>query len=216
MFFCSVRRAVTILTSDRSCDQNIIQKFVRKSDQNVVQRFGQIRGGPFLIRAIVRAVGEQPELNAHMDAQAEVIRQFDGVDVGLATQAPDGLKVPVIRGAEGLDLWETATRIEELSTAVRDGRARPEELTGSTITVTSLGKLGALASTPIVNSPEVAIVGVNRMVVRPLWDGSGFVPRTVMNLSSSFDHRAVDGWEAATFVARLKELLETPALLFVG
>lgn len=168
---------------------------------------------PFLIRAMVRAVADQPELNAHFEG--EVIRRYAAVHVGIATQAPDGLKVPVLRHAESLDLWQSAKGIEEVSAAARDGRARREDLTGSTITVTSLGKLGGIATTPIINPPEVAIVGVNRMVVRPLWDGSSFVPRTVMNLSCSFDHRVIDGWAAATFVARLKELLETPALMFV-
>lgn len=170
---------------------------------------------PFLIRAIVRGVGEQPELNAHFDDEAETIRRYAAVHVGIATQAPDGLKVPVLRHAEALELWQSATRIEEVTAAGRDVRASREELTGSTITLTSLGKLGAIASTPIINRPEVAIVGVNRMAVRPLWNGSSFVPRTVMNLSCSFDHRVIDGWAAATFVARLKESLETPALLFV-
>ena len=170
---------------------------------------------PFLIRAMVRALAEQPELNAHFDDEAEVIKQFAGVHVGIATQAPDGLKVPVLRHAEALDLWATAAGVEQVSAAARDGRATREQLGGSTITVTSLGKLGAIATTPLVNKPEVAIVGVNRMAVRPMWDGSAFVPRTMMNLSSSFDHRVIDGWAAATFVARLKQLLETPALIFV-
>lgn len=168
---------------------------------------------PFLIRAVVRAVTEQPELNAHVDK--EVTRRYAAVHVGIATQAPDGLKVPVLRHAETLDLWQSAQGIEEVTGAARDGRARREDLTGSTITITSLGRLGGIATTPIINPPEVAIVGANRMAVRPLWDGSSFVPRTVMNLSCSFDHRVIDGWAAATFVARLKELLETPALLFV-
>ncbi|WP_432557516.1 dihydrolipoamide acetyltransferase family protein [Granulicoccus sp. GXG6511] len=170
---------------------------------------------PFVMRAIVAAVGEQPEFNAHFDDQTDTIRRYTPVHVGIATQAPDGLKVPVIRDAGALDLWEAAARIEELSAAVRDGRAGREELSGSTITVTSLGKLGAIATTPIINRPEVAIVGVNRMAVRPMWNGSEFVPRTMMNLSSSFDHRVIDGWAAARFVARLKELLEMPALLFI-
>ncbi len=169
----------------------------------------------FLIRAIVRAVREQPQFNAHFDEQTDTIRQFSAVHVGIATQAPDGLKVPVVRHADTLDLWQAGERIAEVSGAVRDGRASREELTGSTITITSLGKLGALATTPIVNRPEVAIVGVNRMAVRPMWNGTEFVPRTMMNLSSSFDHRVIDGWEAATFIARLKQLIETPALLFL-
>lgn len=170
---------------------------------------------PFVMLAVVRAVGEQPALNAHFDDEAEVITRFSAVHLGIATQGPDGLKVPVVRHAETLDLWQTAAALTEVTTLARDGTAAREQLRGSTITITSLGALGAIATTPIINRPEVAIVGVNRMVVRPLWNGSEFIPRTVMNLSSSFDHRIIDGWDTAVFVARLKELLETPALLFV-
>lgn len=168
---------------------------------------------PFVVLAVVRAVREQPELNAHLDDRATTIRRFTAVHVGIATQGVEGLTVPVVRNAERLGLGETARRLAEVTEAARGGRANREDLTGSTITITSLGKLGAIATTPIINRPEVAIVGVNRMVIRPLWNGSSFVPRTVLNLSCSFDHRVVDGLAAATFVARMKELLETPALL---
>lgn len=170
---------------------------------------------PLLIRALVRALQDQPEFNAHFDDETETVRQFTAVHVGIATQAPDGLKVPVLRNAESLDLWQTASGVEEVSAAARDGRATREQLGGSTITITSLGKLGAFATTPIVNKPEVAIVGVNAMSVRPRWNGTAFEPRTMMNLSCSFDHRVIDGWAAATLVARLKQLLETPALIFI-
>ncbi|MDX5361978.1 MAG: 2-oxo acid dehydrogenase subunit E2, partial [Alphaproteobacteria bacterium] len=170
---------------------------------------------PFLARAVVAAVTEQPALNAHFDDEAGVVHQHAPVHVGIATQTPQGLVVPVLRHAEALDPWQAADEIARLADAARAGSATREELTGSTITITSLGKLGALATTPIINRPEVAIVGVNRMETRPLWDGSAFRPRRMMNLSCSFDHRVVDGWDAAVFVARLKELIETPALLFV-
>ncbi|MCP1335283.1 dihydrolipoamide acetyltransferase family protein [Futiania mangrovi] len=170
---------------------------------------------PFLARAVVAAVTEQPALNAHFDDEAGVVHQHAPVHVGIATQTPQGLVVPVLRHAEALDPWQAADEIARLADAARAGSATREELTGSTITITSLGKLGALATTPIINHPEVAIVGVNRMETRPLWDGSAFRPRRMMNLSCSFDHRVVDGWDAAVFVARLKELIETPALLFV-
>jgi 2-oxoisovalerate dehydrogenase E2 component (dihydrolipoyl transacylase) len=123
--------------------------------------------------------------------------------------------VPVVRHAESRDLWDCAAELTRLSEAARTGTATREELTGSTITVTSLGALGGLVSTPVINHPEVAIVGVNKIIVRPLWDGHAFVPRKMMNLSSSFDHRIIDGWDAAVFVQRLKELMETPAMIFM-
>ncbi|MGH7022243.1 MAG: dihydrolipoamide acetyltransferase family protein, partial [Caulobacteraceae bacterium] len=170
---------------------------------------------PFLIRAIVRAVDEQPNLNALFDDDAGVVRQHAGVHVGIATQTPAGLVVPVVQHAEARDLWDCASEVARLAERARDGTASREELSGSTITITSLGPLGAIATTPVINYPEVAIVGVNRMAIRPHWDGAGFVPRRMMNLSSSFDHRVIDGWDAAVFVQRLKELLETPALLFI-
>ncbi|WP_417679860.1 dihydrolipoamide acetyltransferase family protein [Pseudodonghicola sp.] len=170
---------------------------------------------PFLVRAMVRALREQPTLNAHYDAEAGVIRRFGGVHVGIAAQTDAGLMVPVLRHAEALTLREAGAEIARLAEAARDGTARREELTGSTITITSLGALGAIATTPILNAPEVAIVGVNRMAVRPHWNGTAFEPRRMMNISCSFDHRVIDGWDAAVFVQRLKTLLETPALIFV-
>jgi 2-oxoisovalerate dehydrogenase E2 component (dihydrolipoyl transacylase) len=169
---------------------------------------------PFVARAIVAAVGEQPHINATYDPAAGLTTHA-AVHLGVATQTPDGLIVPVVRHVQALDLWAIATEISRLAEAARGGKATRNELRGSTITITSLGALGGLVTTPIINHPEVAIVGVNKMQVRPLWDGSTFVPRTMVNLSCSFDHRIVDGWDAATFVQRLKELLETPALLFV-
>jgi 2-oxoisovalerate dehydrogenase E2 component (dihydrolipoyl transacylase) len=171
---------------------------------------------PFLARAMIRAVAEQPGLNAVFDDEAGVVRQHAAVHIGIATQTPGGLMVPVVRHAEARDLWDCAAEINRLAGRARDGTASRDELGGSTITITSLGALGAIATTPVINHPEVAIVGVNRMAVRPMWNGSSFTPRKMMNLSSSFDHRVIDGWDAAVFVQRLKELLEAPALLFVG
>ncbi len=170
---------------------------------------------PFLMRAIVEAVREQPELNARYDDEAGVIYRHGGVHVGIATQTPGGLNVPVIRHAEVGSLWENAAELTRLADAARDGTIVREDLQDSTITITSLGPLGALATTPIINHPEVAIVGVNKMQIRPVWDGQQFQPRKMMNLSCSFDHRVVDGWDAAVFVQKLKSLLETPAMLFV-
>jgi 2-oxoisovalerate dehydrogenase E2 component (dihydrolipoyl transacylase) len=170
---------------------------------------------PFLMRAIVRAVAEQPNLNALYDDDAGIIHQHAGVHIGIAAQTASGLMVPVVRHAEALDLWGCAAEAARVGNAAKDGSAARDELSGSTITITSLGALGGIVTTPIINHPEVAIVGVNKIAVRPVWDGSTFVPRKMMNLSSSFDHRVVDGYEAAVFVQRLKELLETPTLLFM-
>ena len=170
---------------------------------------------PFLIRAVVRAVDAQPIVNAHYDDEAGVIRRFAGVHVGIATQTDGGLMVPVVRHAEARGLRDLAAEMARVTAAARDGTATREELSGSTLTITSLGALGGIVSTPVINHPEVAIVGVNKMVLRPHWDGAGFVPRKMMNLSSGFDHRIVDGWNAAVFVQRIKALLETPAMLFL-
>jgi 2-oxoisovalerate dehydrogenase E2 component (dihydrolipoyl transacylase) len=170
---------------------------------------------PFLIRAIVTAVRALPGLNAHFDDDAGVLTQFGAVHVGIATQTPNGLMVPVVRHAEANSLWDNAGEIVRLADAARDGTADRDELTGSTITITSLGPLGAIVTTPIINHPEVAIVGVNKMSIRPYWDDQQFVPRKMMNLSCSFDHRVIDGYDAAVFVQKLKTQLEKPAMLFV-
>ena len=171
---------------------------------------------PFLMRAMVSAIAKQPRLNALFDDEAGVIHQHAGVHIGFAAQTSAGLLVPVVRHVETLDLWDCAAEVARLAEAARTGTATREELSGSTITITSLGAMGGVVSTPIINHPEVAIVGVNKIMMRPVWNGSGFVPRKMMNLSSSFDHRVVDGWDAATFVQSIKTLLETPALIFVS
>ena len=170
---------------------------------------------PFLILGIVKAVVEFPQINAHYDDENNVITRFGAVHVGVATQTPNGLMVPVVRHAESLGLHECAREMRRVSEAARQGAAAREELSGSTITLTSLGALGGIASTPIINRPEVAIVGVNKIVVKPVWRDGAFVPRKVMNLSSSFDHRVVDGHDAATFIQRLRTLIEAPAMLFI-
>jgi 2-oxoisovalerate dehydrogenase E2 component (dihydrolipoyl transacylase) len=170
---------------------------------------------PFLMRAMVKAVAEQPGLNALFDDEAGIVRRHGGVHIGIATQTPAGLVVAVVRHAEARDLWGCAGEVNRLADAARAGTATREELSGSTITITSLGAMGGVVTTPVINHPEVAIVGVNKMMMRPVWEGTGFVPRRMMNLSSSFDHRVVDGWDAAVFVQRLKTLLETPAMIFL-
>ena len=171
---------------------------------------------PFLMRAMVKAIAEQPHLNALYDDEAGVIRQHGGVHIGIAAQTASGLVVPVVRHAEARDLWDCAAEVNRLADAAKAGTVTREELTGSTITITSLGAMGGVATTPMINHPEVAIIGVNKMMMRPVWDGARFIPRKMMNLSSSFDHRVIDGWDAAVFVQRIKALLETPALIFVG
>jgi 2-oxoisovalerate dehydrogenase E2 component (dihydrolipoyl transacylase) len=171
---------------------------------------------PFLMRAMVSAVAKQPRLNALYDDEAGVIHQHAGVHIGVAAQTPAGLLVPVVRHVELLDLWDCAAEVARLAEAARTGSATREELSGSTITLTSLGAMGGVVSTPIINHPEVAIVGVNKIMMRPVWNGSDFIPRRMMNLSSSFDHRVIDGWDAATFVQDIKALLETPSLIFMN
>ncbi|WP_274626487.1 dihydrolipoamide acetyltransferase family protein [Arvimicrobium flavum] len=170
---------------------------------------------PFLMRAMVKAIAEQPQLNALYDDDAGVIHRHGGVHIGIAAQTPTGLVVPVVKHAEARDLWDCAAEVNRLAEAAKSGSATRDELSGSTITITSLGAMGGVATTPVINYPEVAIVGVNKMMVRPVWDGRQFIPRKMMNLSSSFDHRVIDGWDAAVFVQRIKALLETPALIFV-
>lgn len=170
---------------------------------------------PFLMRAMVKALGEQPDVNATFDDDAGIVTRYGAVHIGIATQTPAGLIVPVVRHAEARSVWDSAAELTRLAEAARNGTAAREELSGSTITITSLGALGGIVTTPIINHPEVAIVGVNKIAIRPVWDGTQFVPRKIMNLSSSFDHRIVDGWNAAIFVQRIKTLLETPALIFI-
>ncbi len=176
---------------------------------------GKLTVLPFMMKAVVEAVRLQPVINALFDDEADMVRQYGGVHIGIATQTDNGLMVPVVRHCEVRNLWDSASEVGRLAAACRDGSASREELSGSTITITSLGPLGAIATTPIINHPEVAIVGINKMVIRPFWDGQQFVPRKMMNISCSFDHRVVDGWDAAVMVQKLKTLLEQPAMLLV-
>jgi 2-oxoisovalerate dehydrogenase E2 component (dihydrolipoyl transacylase) len=170
---------------------------------------------PFLMRAMTKAIAEQPHLNALYDDEAGIIHQHGGIHVGIATQTASGLVVPVVKHVEARDLWNCAAEVNRLAEAARAGTATREELSGSTITITSLGALGGIVSTPVINYPEVAIIGVNKIMTRPVWNGSGFIPRKMMNLSSSFDHRIIDGWDAAVFIQRIKTFLETPAMIFM-
>lgn len=183
------------------------------------EKHGATRGKltllPFLVRALVVALRDFPQINARYDDEAQVITRLGAVHVGIATQADIGLMVPVVRHAETRSLWDSATEISRLATAARNGKASRDELSGSTITLTSLGALGGIVSTPVLNLPEVAIVGVNKIVERPMVVKGQIVIRKMMNLSSSFDHRVVDGMDAAQFIQAIRGLLEQPATLFV-
>lgn len=183
------------------------------------QRHGAARGKltvlPFLVRAMVIALHEFPDLNARFDDETGTLSRHEAVHVGIAAQTDAGLMVPVLRDAQAHDLWANAAEIARLANAARSGRITRDELAGSTITLTSLGKLGGIVTTPVINMPEVAIVGVNRIVEKPVVRAGQVVVRQTMNLSSSFDHRVVDGMQAAQFVQRIRALLEAPALLFV-
>ena len=170
---------------------------------------------PFLMRAMALTLPEFPEVNARYDDDAGTLTRYGAVHIGIATQTPGGLMVPVVRNAEARDLWSNASEVARLAEAARTGKASREELTGSTITITSLGPLGGIVTTPVINYPEVAIVGVNKIVERPVVRDGQVVIRQIMNLSSSFDHRIVDGLRAATFVQGLRALLEAPATMFV-
>jgi 2-oxoisovalerate dehydrogenase E2 component (dihydrolipoyl transacylase) len=187
---------------------------VRLNAQHGKER-GRLTVLPFLVRAMVLAVRSHPEVNARYDDEAAVVTRSGAVHLGVATQTEGGLMVPVIRHAETLDMWACAAEITRLAEAARTGKATRDELTGSTLTLTSLGALGGIVSTPVINHPEVAIVGVNRMVERPMVRNGAVAIRQMMNLSSSFDHRVVDGMNAAEFVQRIRGYLECPATLFV-
>ena len=171
---------------------------------------------PFLARAMVLALREFPQINARFDDERGVVTRYGAVHLGIATQTDNGLLVPVLRHAEALDLWACAAGIARVADAARTGRITREELSGSTITLTSLGVLGGIVSTPVINHPEVAIVGVNRIAERPMAQRGAVVLRQMMNLSSSFDHRVVDGADAARFVQSLRAYLQAPAMLFLA
>ncbi len=169
---------------------------------------------PLLIVAICRTVPQFPMINARYDDEAGVVTRHGAVHLGIATQTDAGLIVPVIRDAQDKNVWQLASEISRLADAARSGKAKSEELSGSTLTITSLGPLGGIATTPVINKPEVAIIGPNKIVERPIFLGDDIVRAKLMNLSISCDHRVVDGWDAASFVQALKKLLETPVLLF--
>jgi 2-oxoisovalerate dehydrogenase E2 component (dihydrolipoyl transacylase) len=188
-----------------------------RADINETRKSGRPRLTvlPFLMRALVMALREFPQMNARFDDSADTLHRYGGAHIGIAIQTPNGLVVAVVRHAEARTIWDCASEVQRLTEAARSGTITREELTGSTITITSLGALGGIASTPVINSPEVAIVGVNKIAIKPVWRGAAFEPRKIMNLSSSFDHRIIDGWDAAQFIQHLRTLLEAPAKIFM-
>ena len=170
---------------------------------------------PFIMRALVVAMRDYPQMNARYDDENDIFYQYGGAHLGIAAQTDKGLIVPVVTHAEARDIWDCAREVKRLSDAARNGTAKREELTGSTITITSLGPIGGIVTTPVINHPEVAILGINKIAVRPVWRDGAFVPRKMMNLSGSCDHRMGDGGDAANLSQRIKSLLENPAKLFM-
>jgi 2-oxoisovalerate dehydrogenase E2 component (dihydrolipoyl transacylase) len=170
---------------------------------------------PFLMRALVKVLPDYPQINARFDDDAGVVHRYAAVHIGIATQTGNGLLVPVVKHAEARDVWDTALEVARMASLARDNKASKDDLTGSTITITSLGTLGGVVTTPVINHPEVAIIGPNAIIERPVVRNGQVVVRKMMNLSSSFDHRVVDGYDAAEFIQRLKALLEHPATLFM-
>jgi 2-oxoisovalerate dehydrogenase E2 component (dihydrolipoyl transacylase) len=196
-------------------DVSELERLRAQLNQDHADRESRLTVLPFLMRAVVVAIRDFPQMNARYDDDNGVVSRHHSVHLGVATQTAKGLMVPVVKHANDIDLWESADEVARLSTAARNGKVTLEELSGSTITITSRGALGGIVSTPIINYPEVAIIGVNKILTRPVYVDGALVPRQIMNLSSSFDHRVVDGADAAAFIQRIKALLETPALLFI-
>jgi 2-oxoisovalerate dehydrogenase E2 component (dihydrolipoyl transacylase) len=170
---------------------------------------------PFIMRALVKVLPQYPQINARFDDDVGVVHRYHAVHIGIATQTANGLIVPVVKHAEARDVWDSALEVSRVSTAARENKAGKDELTGSTITITSLGTLGGVATTPVINYPEVGIIGPNAIIERPVVRDGAIVIRKMMNLSSSFDHRVVDGYDAAEFIQKIKALLEHPATLFM-
>ncbi len=196
-------------------DVTELEALRRKINDKYAKERGKLTLLPLLARAVVLAVAEFPQMNARYDDDGGVVVRHAPVHLGIAAQTPNGLMVPVLRHAEAMDLWSFGKEVVRLAEAARTGKAAREELSGSTITISSLGPLGGIVTTPVINYPEVAIIGVNRIVERPMFRNGNVEARQLMNLSSSFDHRVVDGMDAAEFIQHIRGLLETPALLFV-
>ena len=210
------KRRIPHFTYVEEVDMSELENLRERLNAQHGKERGRLTVLPLLARAIVLALREFPQINARFDDDVGVVTRYGAVHLGVATQTDNGLMVPVLRHAEGCDLWSCAAEISRLAEVARSGKATREELSGSTITLTSLGALGGIVSTPVINHPEVAIVGVNRMVARPVVLRGAVVVRQMMNLSSSFDHRVVDGLDAAKFIQAVRGYLEVPATLFVA
>ena len=209
----AAKRAIPHFTYVDECDVTELERVRADLNDNRGSR-PKLTMLPFLIVALCRTLPQFPMLNARYDDEAGVVTRHGRVHLGMATQTDSGLMVPVIRDAQDRNVWQLATEITRLAEAARTGKAKSDELSGSTITVTSLGPLGGIATTPVINRPEVAIIGPNKIVERPVFQGDEIVRAKLMNLSISCDHRVVDGWDAASFVQAMKKLIETPVLLF--
>lgn len=209
------KRRIPHIAYVEECDLTELESL--RAELNAGRRDGQPKLTllPFLMRALVRVLPEFPQINARYDDDEGVLHKYEGIHIGIATQTPGGLMVPVVRHAEARDIWDCATELARVAAAAKAGSATRDDLSGSTITLTSLGTLGGVVSTPVINHPEVAIIGPNKLVERPVVQGSFITVRKMMNLSSSFDHRIVDGYDAALFIQRVKRLLEHPALIFM-
>ena len=213
----AAKRAIPHFTYVEECDVTALEEMRAQLNSARGSR-PKLTMLPLLITAICRTLPDFPMLNARYDDEAGVVHRYGAVHLGMATQTPGGLMVPVIRDAQDKNLWQLANEIVRLAEAARSGSAKSEELSGSTLTITSLGPLGGVATTPVINRPEVAIIGPNRIVERPMFvsDGMGgerIEKRKLMNISISCDHRVVDGWDAASYIQSVKRLLEVPVLL---
>ena len=207
------KRAIPHFTYVEEMDVTALEEMRADLNANRGQR-PKLTMLPFLIVAICRTIPQFPMINARYDDEAGVVTRYGAVHLGMATQTDAGLMVPVIRDAQDKNVWQLASEIGRLADAARTGKAKVDELSGSTLTITSLGPLGGIATTPVINRPEVAIIGPNKIVERPVFDGDDIRRAKLMNLSISCDHRVVDGWDAASYVQALKKLVETPVLLF--
>ncbi len=208
-------REIPHFTFVEEFDITELEALRRHLNEKVTDKSQRLTLLPFLGLALIRALKEFPQCNATYDKERNILLQHGPVHLGIATQTPDGLKVPVVRHAESLSVADLGHEIRRVSEAARNNSIKKNELSGSTITITSLGKLGGIVSTPVINMPEVGIIGVNRAVERPVVMNGQVAVRLMMNLSSSFDHRFVDGYDAAAMIQRIKEMLEHPATIFL-
>ena len=208
-------RSIPHITYVEEVDVTELEDLRLHLNESVEDRQSRLTVLPFILRAMVLALKKHRKFSAHYDDEQGVLRQYGGAHIGIATQTDNGLIVPVLRHAEARDLWGLAAGARDLADAARNGSIAREDVTGSTITLSSLGPLGGMVSTPIINKPEVAVVGVNKIVTRPVYRDGILVPRKIMNLSSSFDHRIIDGWDAAVFIQSIRASLEHPATVFM-